>query len=351
MNTPKATFACLLLFVSVLSQAAHFQLTITGDGFASDAVIELYEIPLERTPQGMEILASGSFGKGFFKHSGNLGDIRNVSVFVRSSDGKSKFAKADFILEAGKIAIQLNRNWTYKVDGGTYNQLLIAPWCEQKNDVLKMEVLKKIAQTSEDPLARVMAYSLGYQLEVDAQTNVDVARGLYALLGEQRAALVRLKGAEGRLARARARAAMQKGVVISDFEAQNLAGKTVKLSTAMKGNNLVLVEFWASWCAPCRSFIPHLKDTYQRFHNRGFEIVSFTIDADKEEWQIASEEEDLPWYNLGDLKGHASPIATSFGVSGVPATFLVDAKTGRLVSKTRDHDELNALIDSSLPGE
>ena len=74
-----------------------------------------------------------------------------------------------------------------------------------------------------------------------------------------------------------------------------------------------------------------MKKAYARFREKGFEIVSFTIDDDREAWEIASDEEDLPWINLGFGQDAEAPRA--FNVTGVSKNFLVDSKTGRIVAK------------------
>ncbi|MXW54250.1 MAG: TlpA family protein disulfide reductase, partial [Gammaproteobacteria bacterium] len=121
------------------------------------------------------------------------------------------------------------------------------------------------------------------------------------------------------------------GTPIVDFDAVDLDGSPVKLSDIQQDSKLVLLEFWASWCGPCRTEIPHLKEAYGKFKEQGFEIVSYTIDESQEAWELASEEESLPWPNLGI--GPDSEAPTKYSVTGVPYNLLFNAETGEIVKK------------------
>ena len=89
-----------------------------------------------------------------------------------------------------------------------------------------------------------------------------------------------------------------------------------------------------------------MKTAYARFGPKGFEIVSFTIDDDREAWEIASAEEDLPWINLGFGRDAQAPKA--FNVTGVPNNFLVDSKTGRIVARDLRGHRLDEKLEELL---
>ena len=82
--------------------------------------------------------------------------------------------------------------------------------------------------------------------------------------------------------------------MVPDFKVKDKSGKEVALSTLRQGKKYVLIDFWASWCNPCRKEIPNLKKLYAQYSEKGFEIVSISIDQKKADWEKALKEEGLP---------------------------------------------------------
>lgn len=107
-------------------------------------------------------------------------------------------------------------------------------------------------------------------------------------------------------------------------------GRDVTLSS-LKGK-VVLIDFWASWCHPCREANPFLIDAYLKFHHKGFEIVSISLDEDKSHWLGAIEHDKLLWEtHVSDLKGWESKVVKDYGVEALPTSYLID-RDGKIVS-------------------
>ena len=119
------------------------------------------------------------------------------------------------------------------------------------------------------------------------------------------------------------------GTAVADFDIVGADGKTTKLSKAVKGKRAYLVDFWASWCKPCRKEIPNLKAIYGRYGKKGLEIVSISIDKSDTAWKKALSEEKLPWHNGIDRTG----INDLFNVKAIPAIFIVDGKTNTILAE------------------
>ena len=123
-------------------------------------------------------------------------------------------------------------------------------------------------------------------------------------------------------------------------------GKIRKLSD-LKGN-VVLVDFWASWCGPCRRESPNVRNVYAKYHDKGFEIFSVSLDRDGESWKRAIEADKLVWPNhVSDLKQWQSAAAAIYGVRSIPAMFLLD-REGRIVAKDLRGEALEKAVKQLL---
>ncbi len=93
----------------------------------------------------------------------------------------------------------------------------------------------------------------------------------------------------------------------------------------------VLLDFWASWCGPCLREVPNVKKVYDKYHDKGFEILSVSLDDKKDNWTNAIEKYDLNWVHVSSLQGWDCPVAKLYNVSGVPAMLLID-KEGKIIA-------------------
>jgi len=122
---------------------------------------------------------------------------------------------------------------------------------------------------------------------------------------------------------------LQIGDQIIDFTFNDINGKPVSIIDYR--NKYVLIELWASWCAPCRTENPNLLKAYEEYNSKGFEIIGISLDTDKDSWLKAIEKDNLNWTNLSDLKGWENRIIQHYKIKGVPKNILID-RTGKIIA-------------------
>ena len=140
-------------------------------------------------------------------------------------------------------------------------------------------------------------------------------------------------------------AAATKGNPAPDFTLETPEGKPVTLSQVPA--KLKIVDFWASWCGPCRLNNPKLKEIYAAYKDKGLEIIGVSLDADKQRWTDAVAKDGLPWIQVSSLKGWKCPVASLYGISVVPAMFVIDA-SGRIIATELRGDALKQFIAQQL---
>lgn len=125
------------------------------------------------------------------------------------------------------------------------------------------------------------------------------------------------------------------------FMAKDADGKEHSLKDLLKDNNYVLIDFWASWCAPCRKFVPTLKQLAEKYADKGLVVVSISTDKDRAAWLGALREENMPWLNLQD----DGTIGNSYGVTSIPSLFLIDPNGEIVFGKQNGQNVVDKLAE------
>ena len=317
---------------------------------------------------------------GRFSLSGEVTDnMGRVSLSAKDREGNSK-GSVQFILEPGEIRIGYgSRVAGLTVDGGYYNERVIAVWrnTEEYGDVLddyahvmeakadledgperealteeairlyneltriRRDALRAIAESAEDPLASLFAIEMGGLGGTAALKRLDQLQSI----SELPAAVTLRSRTETGIRMSETARTVEVGVKVNDFSAIGLDGETYRLGDTLAENDVVLIEFWASWCGPCRAEVPTLKAAMDQYDERGFGIYAFSLDDNREDWEDASVEDGIGWVNTCDFQAYDSPVPAQFGVLAIPMNVLVDADGVILAKNVRGEGLIDRLAE------
>ena len=132
-----------------------------------------------------------------------------------------------------------------------------------------------------------------------------------------------------------------------DMEFPNTDNAPVRLSSVVDNpaNRYVILDFWATWCAPCLEFIPKLKEVYAKYHDKGLEIYGISQDSKTQEWKSYVAEKEMTWINV---LAHGGKVYKDYAIQYIPTVFLIDCKTGEILVH-EGHPDLDAILSELLP--
>jgi len=135
------------------------------------------------------------------------------------------------------------------------------------------------------------------------------------------------------------------GTVLPEFKQNDVNGKSVSLSS-FRGK-YVLVDFWASWCGPCRAENPNVVKAFNAYKSKNFTVLGVSLDQDKSRWLEAIKKDGLTWTHVSDLKYWNNEVAVQFGIQSIPANFLLDPN-GVIIAKDVRGEDLNKILSAYL---
>ena len=215
------------------------------------------------------------------------------------------------------------------------------------NDTLRQkETLWKT--TTDKFLARHDDIIAAYTYQMNAmmrQAGLEESKQMYESMGPGAKATASARILKERIERLQQTAS---GAKAPDFTLDDLSGNPVTMSQ-VKGK-IKIVDFWASWCGPCRLNNPSLKALYADFHDKGLEIIGVSLDSKKERWADGVAKQGLPWIQVSSLKGWKCEVARLYSVTGIPALFVLD-ENNHIIATGLKGDALRKFVQEKLTGK
>jgi thiol-disulfide isomerase/thioredoxin len=362
--------------IAILSVVALGACTTAHDGYTINGTVD-------GTASGQAVITTNNnlvadttaITDGKFSFTGK---VTTPEIFYLIIDGDKDHAAA-FFLDNGVIALHVDTLHRLTVEGmpstvldkalqdvaaGVYEALSIdmgalvaeyydpATSAERKAEIVKIddEAEEQIAATrkslyrayiAENPTAPYTAYLLGKYVNdfdlAELETRLDTLQKALPdnrLVIDLATLLSVLK-------------ATAEGQPALDFTQNDPQGNRVTFSDIYKKNKLTMIDFWASWCGPCRRFNPTLVKLYHKYHAAGFEIVAVSLDKDKDSWVKGIADDKLAWIHVSDVQHWNNAVAKLYNIRYIPQNVFVDA-AGNIVAKRISEDKLDGFLAERL---
>ncbi len=379
MKTKLIAVIISVLLISCTSSTSlpegHFEVNVKAEGVYDGlrAYLIKSESNKSRTKTDTAIVFNSAFTfKGF---------IDGAEMRILTIDGVK--GQTSIVLEAGSINVEVYKDSIHKSNiGGTINNDIFKIYKQQallnkinfgninselrdsKGDIDRVKSLQKqkdslnlriknfmydfVYAHPETDLSLLLLNNITAQKQFDYELAYKGYKNIKEYVKTKNKSNERISNIiQQRIERSPNKNIVKVGVKAPNFSAFNPEGEIISLND-IKGK-VIIIDFWASWCKPCRIENPNLVKLYKKYHSKGLEIISVSLDREvqKENWFNAIKKDELNWYNVSNLKFWQDPIAKAYGVNSIPATFILD-ENGTVVAKRLRGAQLEAKIKALL---
>ncbi|PQB04219.1 TlpA disulfide reductase family protein [Aureitalea marina] len=364
---------CLFItlgFISCSTDKDQYQLAGDARGYSDGTKVYVYSVYGDNRPLIMDTLSivSGKFGSQYaFSDLPSLNYLTventqaNVIFFPEWKEVQVNIYKDSLDASYATGGTQNDDYYTFSRQIDTYNEQkqeqvqkyqqarreqdnLLASQIQQQNLALvgeETQYKKKYIKDHSESLFSLMLLS---EMLNRKQITAAETKQLYAGFGPNLTDTQIAKNLEDTMTNL---AKAEVGSVAPDFSGPTPDGKTLSLKDAM--GKYTIIDFWASWCKPCRRENPNVVRAYNKYHDKGLNIISVSLDRNgqRDRWIHAIEDDKMDWYHISHLKFWQDPIARQYNVKAIPATFLLD-EDGNIIDKNLRgqalHDKLATLM-------
>jgi len=273
--------------------------------------------------------------KGQFKLSGKV-ERPEVALLVVDN-----MEIGEFVRESGKLQLFIDEDGTCKVSGTPSNQLLADFNDSIENIQTEEDFIQYLNSFLVDNINNVVGYYTfcnNYIL-----LPMDKLDELINLMTDETKAVPNV---EFTLSKINVMRLTSQGQPYQDMTYNTPEGTPLSLKELVGKTDYLLVDFWASWCGPCRRAMPQMVELYKKYNPSGvLDIIGVSLDTDAQAWQDAIQNMNLSWHHISDLKGWQSDAAALYGVSAIPSTLLID-KNGIIVARNLEPSQYEEIINS-----
>ena len=371
--TLKMLAVCLIALLVTACKKENKGFTIEGTvdkSFALDS-IHLYD-------SGAKVLFSAPVKEGKFTLTGNTEHVRKLIL-----GNADKNLQANLILENDNYNVVFNKDGSSEIKGGKTHQLLFKHYEDPEFKKLVKEYEENtekafdgIDMENEEQVTKAREIMFTYEEKVrnyEDKVFQEIKNGDYPEIAKMHVFLLNpnmeledlqkeiakfeknfgnhpdlisfKKNVEEDIVSRKAQEEVANGKPFKEIIAKDINGKEIKLSEVVKNNKFTILEFWASWCGPCRAEIPNLKKAYAKYKGKGLEIYSISVDSKTEHWTKALEEEKTVWVNVLSANNFNDKYVADYGIQGIPASFLI-SQDGTIIASNDELREFN--LDKTL---
>lgn len=329
---------------------------------------------LKSSNNNKQVIDTAVVMNGAFKFKG---EVSSPEMRILTIDGIN--GQTALVLESGKTNVTIYKDSIYKsiIKGGENNSIfnkykdgyqnlvekvtsLREEYMASRNNIeavkriqkqnveLRLELknygLNFLTQHPDTDFSLMLLESITLQKEFDAKLANEILEKIPNKISNRKYNIEVMQKINFNINNALSKAVIEVNSIAPDFTAPDPEGNQITLSEIL--GKVTILDFWASWCRPCRVENPNFVKLYDKYHEKGLNIISVSLDREnqKSRWIKAIEKDNLSWYNVSNLKYWQDPVALMYNITSIPATFILDDK-GTIIATRLRGSALEKKID------